>query len=116
MTRSNWHTLRDGDTVTVARHVPVRFDVVAETHLPVARAGRVAHQVRQDMWRALRNLRGFSPVVSVTRNANDMRVQAGGRVAGRHNPAQVQAQIADLLNNPANRARWVAHADAGKGQ
>lgn len=104
-----WHILREGGVLTLSRHLPPRFDVMAETVLPRANARRLAHQVRQDMWRALRNLRGFSPVVRVSDGPDHMTITAGGRVTG-NAPAGTGALIAAVLEAPANRARWVRHA------
>jgi hypothetical protein len=104
-----WHILREGRVLTLARHLPPRFDVAAETVLPRANARRLAHQVRQDMWRALQNLRGFSPVVRVEDGDRHMTLIAGGRVSGRA-PADTNRRIANVLEAPANRARWLRHA------
>jgi hypothetical protein len=111
MTSPRWHILRDGHAVTLARHLPVRMDlcVRATFHAPtpVSRTA-LAHQIRQDVWRALRRLRGFSPVVRVGHTGAAIAVEAGGRCAG---PAGGAAdRIADVLDNRANRRRWLAHA------
>ena len=67
MSRKRWHILREGDSLTMTRALPVRFDVAAGTTLPGGGRLRLAMQVRQDLWRALQALRGFAPVVQVTR-------------------------------------------------
>lgn len=108
MTNRRWHITREGDTLTLARRLPAKMDVSATTRLPAVRRGRVAHQVRQDLWRALQSLRGFAPVVTVTRDAGGLIVEAGGEVAGAVPPG-TQGRIADLLEDPVCRARWVAH-------
>ncbi len=110
--RRQWHILRDGDRLTLARHLPARFDVAAETVLPVADPQRLAHQIRQDMWRALQKVRGFSPAVEVTAAKNEMQIRAGGRVAGAVAPV-IANRIAEVLENPANRSRWIRHAKGG---
>jgi hypothetical protein len=110
MARGTWHILRDGDRVTVARALPVRFDVAASATFPPARALRLAHQVRQDLWRALRDLRGFAPAVDVVPDGQGLRVTAGGAVAGPTPRHHANARIAALLSDPAARARWLAHA------
>lgn len=112
MRRNHWHMARAGGGVVLARG-PARFDVSAETVLPAAPAARVAHQVRQDVWRALQRLRGFSPVVSVQPSEKGLTVVAGGAVAGAI-PPETGAEIAAVLENPANRARWLAHARRGR--
>ncbi len=99
----------------MARHLPPRFDVRAETVLAKADPLRLAHQIRQDMWRALQNMRGFSPVVRVETRAEDVKITAGGRVEGRV-PTNAAEGIAEVLENPGNRARWLRHARLRGGQ
>jgi hypothetical protein len=110
MTGRRWHILRDGDCLTVARQLPVRWDLAAETVLPDAGRLRVAQQVRQDMWRALQALRGFAPVVQVTRRPDGLHVRAGGQVRGALAKAKWEAEIAQVLQCPNRRVRWVRHA------
>ncbi|MBC7133533.1 MAG: hypothetical protein H5U16_10560 [Roseovarius sp.] len=110
MGRDRWHVIEEEGTLTLARRLPVRFDLVAETVLggEVGRL-RLAHLVRQDLWRALRRLRGFAPVVRVRRVAAGLHVVAGGAVAGPVPPG-AQARIAALLDDPRLRARWTGRA------
>ncbi|MEO0937956.1 MAG: hypothetical protein AAFY38_07355 [Pseudomonadota bacterium] len=103
---NRFHILRDGEAVTLARHLPPRFDVQASTRLRGGRAERLAHQVRQDMWRALRHVRGFSPVVRLEADEQGWHLTAGGRVAGRV-PAGLPGRIADLLEDESHRVRWL---------
>ncbi|WP_095590362.1 hypothetical protein [Actibacterium ureilyticum] len=111
MAKTLWHTLRDDTSLTVARRVPPRFDLAVSAVFPAARKGRLAHQIRQDLWRMLRHLRGFSPVVRVMEDGPYLTVTAGGQVDTRpFAKAQAEAQIADLLARPGHRARWLAHA------
>lgn len=113
VSRTRWHILRDDAAVTVARHLPVRFDVAAETVLPVVARQRLAQQIRQDLWRALQHLRGFSPVVRVEAREGALRVTAGGRCAGAFHQAHVQARIASVLEDPQKRQRWLNYARPG---
>lgn len=110
MRRNRWHVLEEDGALIVARRVPVRFDLAVETSLPRGGKRRVAHQVRQDIWRALRHLRGFAPAVRVAEGACGLRVTAGGQVDGAWPRAQAEARIAAVLENPANRARWIRWA------
>lgn len=72
---------------------------------------RLAHQVRRDLWRALRRVRGFAPVVRVEGpEAGRVTVQAGGRLAAPGAEAQVRAAAAALLADEALRGRWTAFA------
>lgn len=111
MGRGAWHTARDGDTVTVSRKRTAEFDLAEVTFLPgegLLRS-RIAHQIRQDMWRELQRLRGFCPAVRVTTQPGGVAVLAGGAVAGPVT-ARARARLADLLNDPEMRARWVKNA------
>ncbi|MEM6438495.1 MAG: hypothetical protein AAF763_02190 [Pseudomonadota bacterium] len=72
---------------------------------------RLAHQVRRDLWRALRRVRGFAPVVRVEGpEAGRVTVEAGGRLARSGAEAQVRAAAAALLADLALRRRWTAFA------
>lgn len=111
MARDKWHIEIEGDRLTVSRRKAVRFDFYAETALPDASRHRVAHQIRQDMWRALQALRGYSPIVEVTRDAGQLRVKAGGQIDGGKFPRlKIENALAELLADVANRRRWVAFA------
>lgn len=109
MTRNTWHIQREGETVTLSRRLPARFDVVVETSLPQANPVRLAHQIRQDLWRRLQRVRGFSPVVEITRTGETLSVRAGGQVAGRV-PGTAVGMITDVLEDQSNRTRWLRHA------
>ena len=113
--RNAWLVRREGAVLTLARHWPARFDLSASTLFPRGAAGlsraRLAHQLRQDAWRLLQGLRGFSPVVRIERSEDALRVTVGGTLA--HLPAPVaraEARLSDLLADPAHRARWMRHA------
>lgn len=113
MSKDRWHILDDGAELVLARHLPVRMDVAASVVLADGSRHRVARQVRQDMWRALQTVRGFSPVVRVRREQGRLMVCAGGRVAAPFNKAVLEHRIADVLNKPEARARWINYARAG---
>lgn len=106
---ARWHITKEAGIFTLSRHLPARFDVAAQTHLPPARPERLAHQIRQDLWRALSNLRGFSPVVRLEPIETGWAVTAGGRAMGRIGP-HVADVIGALLSDPTKRTRWVKHA------
>ncbi|MGB3407831.1 MAG: hypothetical protein WBA67_10085 [Jannaschia sp.] len=104
-----WYVARDADTFALSRSLPVRWDVEARAVLPDLARRRLAHAVRQDLWRMLQNIRGFAPAVEVTRTEVGCAVRAGGAVAGRV-PATLAARIDRMLHDPAQRASWVRAA------
>ncbi|MDC0738596.1 hypothetical protein N6L24_09910 [Cognatishimia sp. SS12] len=106
MPRTTWHITKDAESLTLSRRLPARFDVWGETELPRGNRLRIAHQIRQDLWRALQDLRGFAPVVQLTAQGAYLRVRAGGQIDGRFSRASVEAQIAAVLEDGSNRARW----------
>ncbi|WP_460274982.1 hypothetical protein [Celeribacter sp. ULVN23_4] len=113
MTRRSWHILKEQGALTLARRLPIRFDVAASVVIEGGaglRKSRVAAQVRQDMWRSLQNLRGFAPVVRVAERGNDLEITAGGSVAGRVPKSETEARIRAVLDNETHRARWVRFA------
>lgn len=93
----------------MARQVPPRFDVAVSVVLPPAEPLRLAQQIRQDMWRAVQAVRGFSPVVKVEAQGDSLLVTAGGRVAGRV-PGNLASEIKAVLEDEAKRSRWLRHA------
>ncbi len=113
MNKVNWHTQRDGACVTISRELPARFDVSASARFPIVGRARLAHQIRQDMWRALQNLRGFSPVVQVEQIDGALSVTAGGRLGTPIAP-HVQETIDALLNDRVRRARWIRCAGGAR--
>lgn len=104
-----WRAQEVNGVLTVSRHLPVSFDLAVETVLPlVGSRRRLAHQVRQDMWRALRDLRGFAPAVRIAPEAGHLRLTAGGSVAAKTFPrARCEALLRDLLDDPLARSRWL---------
>jgi|SRR6056297_919037 len=109
--RGGWFACRDGARYVLARQWPPRFDVAATSAFPPVRRGRLAQQIRQDLWREVRGLRGFSPVIQIDAPASgQMIVRAGGRLEGGA-PAGLRDRIKDLLDSPAHRARWLTWAD-----
>ena len=115
MTRNAWHILKDDQSVTVARRVPARFDVASEAVLPLGDKLRVAQQVRQDLWRALQNQRGFSPVVEVREQGEHLSIRAGGQCDRKVARAALETCISEVLNDSGKRARWVRFAQRRSG-
>ena len=106
-----WLIDRTETQVLVTRRKPVRWDVSARTSFPKCHPLRLAHQIRQDMWRELRRISGFAPAVEITLG-DTFEVRAGGRIA-RHVPPRTDERIERLLENPRNRRRWLAWARLG---
>ena len=104
-----WWERRDGDRFAIARRLPLRWDVAADAVLPDLGRRRLAHAVRQDLWRALRDLRGFAPAVEVTRRDGACHVWAGGAVDGAVAPA-LAGRVAAVLDCPVRRIGWIRAA------
>ena len=92
-----------------------RWDIAVSRDLPSTSAisrSRYAAQVRQDIWRALQDIRGFVPRVLVQTGPESIQITGGGtQVTGRTTPGMA-ARIAHILDNPDNRRRWANHARA----
>ncbi len=113
MKRGDWHILKAKGALTVTRQVPPRFDVAVATVLPLADPLRLAQQIRQDMWRAVQNVRGFSPVVKVEEQGDGLLVTAGGRVAGRVS-GNLASEIRAVLDDETKQTRWLRYARRNK--
>lgn len=110
---SRWHITRDDEALTLSRQKAARFDVSVTRALGPGRISRtaLAHQVRQDVWRALRRVRGFSPAVRVRTGTDGIDVTAGGALPHpRLRTAAMEARITEVLEDPANRRRWLTRA------
>ena len=110
MAKSRWHILWDAQGVTLARRLPVRFDICVEITLPKARKLYLAQQIRQDLWRRLKNLRGFAPVVRVVECEYGLLVRAGGQVQGAIPRQRVEDDIRALLSDGRLQFRWLNQA------
>ena len=107
---TSYHIHRVPNALTLARHAPARFDVAAEVTIAgAADLLHLAHQVRQDVWRAVRRLRGFSPVVQITTTDDMIHIRAGGRALPPVSPT-ANSRIQAVLDDPANRSRWLKYA------
>ncbi|MGY9046752.1 MAG: hypothetical protein ACKVKF_06725 [Rhodobacterales bacterium] len=111
--RDGWYVTRIAGSYTLSRHLPARFDLCASTRLPRVKASRLARQIRQDLWRELQGLRGFSPVVEVSQDGDSVCVRAGGRLMSGPATRSAVQRIEVLLNDPARRARWCTWARVG---
>lgn len=110
VSRDAWHMVETGATLTLARRLPPRFDVMAEGRFPALHRRTLAHEVRKDVWRCLSRLRGFSPAVELRPTEDGgLWLRAGGQVDGRV-PPDAGPRLRALLEDPARRARWIAHA------
>lgn len=104
--------LHEDGAYILTRRLPAQFDVSAQTHLVGGSIRILASQIRQDLWRGLKTLRGFSPVVRIEQCKGGLLVTAGGQVAQkRFARAEIETQIATLLSDPAKRARWIRHSN-----
>lgn len=91
--------------------MPVRFDFSAQVMLPRCAKRRLASQIRQDMWRLLQNLRGFSPIVRVEDAGEQLRITAGGRMDRQPFPkGNCEEKLRDMLADRKNAIRWVTFA------
>lgn len=110
MRRDGWHIFSDDTRYTLTRHLPPRFDIVEEAWFPLCRRERLARQIRQDLWRTLKRLRGFSPVIEITSKPDGMIVRAGGRLAAQRPPKAAVLSIEQMLHDPDRRRRWIRWA------
>lgn len=115
--RDGWYIARDGATLTLSRMRTARFDLAEAGFFPGENLirSRLAHQIRQDMWRKLQRLRGFCPAVRVTAQEGGFAVVAGGAIEGRVTE-RARTIVADMLQDPTLRARWIKNAQKTKGR
>lgn len=105
-----WHVECCADRYVLSRRWPAVFDFSVTRDVPVMDRARLARQVRQDVWRALQQMRGFAPVVRIEQAGEGLRVTAGGAVAGRFDRSRAEEAVAGVLDCPRRRARWTRWA------
>lgn len=109
--RRSWHIERSPERLVLSRRGDEVFDVSSESHFPHCARARLAHQIRQDLWRELQGVRGFSPVVVIEKQGEGLSIIAGGAVAGQTFPkAKIDAKIVALLADTKKRSRWLSFA------
>ena len=106
----NWTVTQTDECVLFAFPEHTRWDVSAAASFPILASRRLALQIRQDMWRQLQKVRGFSPAVQITEAEGGLLVKAGGQIDGTFPKAYIEERIADLLEDPINRDRWSRYA------
>ncbi len=122
--RKSW-VIQSSDTAVLLHRkgAALRWDIkgMALLHLPGQKMTpdrvrrRVAQQIRQDLWRMLQGLRGFSPMVEVTGDVGHLRVVAGGSVQpSRPLPGLWSQKITTMLETEALQKRWISHAVKGQ--
>lgn len=111
--RDGWYVTRTPESYVLSRHWPAQFDLKASTRLPRLNPSRLARQIRQDLWRELKGLRGFSPVIQVVTENSGMTIHAGGQLRAGPAPKDTRQKIQALLDDPARRARWSIWARIG---
>lgn len=107
MSGRGWYLEQGEGRALLARRWPARFDVAATTRLPPMRLVPLVHMVRQDIWRALRRLRGFAPVVEAWEVEAGVKLRAGGQVQDRVAHSVAEQVLVSVLDNSDNRARWL---------
>ena len=111
-----WSTVETPDTLLLHRTgVAPEWSVAVSRTLdwPAKRGHRLslAHQIRQDLWRACQTTRGFVPVVQVSTDDHQTVIRAGGSLTTRSGHVQsLEARIAVVLDDENNRRRWRAYA------
>ena len=103
--RNHWHVIDARQEYVLARRLPIKFDVEACADFPSVDKARLALQLRQDLWREMQSLRGFSPVIHISASKAGLLVKAGGQCDVV--PPGTARKIADLLNDPLKRVRWI---------
>lgn len=110
MTR-RWVTYHDDGLTRVSRaRFQVPWVVIAQAQLSQSHGSeyraRLAHQVRQDVWRLLRRKRGYLPVIEVEEACGGTAIRVGAPTScGPLAPRDID-RVTQLLTDLATQARW----------
>ena len=92
---------------------PGQFDITPRPLSPGA-ARRMARAIRQDLWRACKSVRAFTPRVHVILAEGLATITAGATVQAAI-PPDLSARVAALLDDPKKRALWHVYAGVKEG-
>ena len=113
---NRWALVVAGETVLLHRagHPPVWAVQTSRRWalgLTAKQRIRIAHQVRQDIWRTCRGVRGFLPMVEVSTSGDETVIRAGGSLMTRSGYVPtLEMKVARVLDCADNIARWQRHA------
>ncbi len=105
-----WVTQKTSETVLISRRAPVRFDVCVKARFPFTKMGRLAYQIRQDMWSTMQILRGFLPATEISKITFDLSVRAGWQLTCPVHLGHAEECLCELLHDPQMRSRWFRFA------
>ena len=105
-----WHILWDEPQLTLCRHLPPRFDLRAQTRLPGGDPVRLAHQIRQDIWRRLQSVRGVLAGDPPDRRPAHMLGGDRRRAAALPIASALTTRLEEVLEDHSTRRRWIRHA------
>lgn len=95
-----WVIVAEGDTLSLARRHPIRWDVSVTASLVAnAPARALLHGIRRDLWRALQTQRGFSPAVALKPVQGRFLIRAGGSVDGVFPRHVLESRTAEMLQS-----------------
>lgn len=118
---NRWSLVHTDDTTLLYRRGIASdwtFEVTRTLPGTYPRYGRtkLVHQIRQDIWRTCRNVRGFLPLVQVSTNGDETVICAGGSLMTRSGRVDVlSSRVARVLDCENNIARWKRYARRAKG-
>ncbi len=98
------------DMLLIFRRTPVRFDLCVGARCLSCRMNYVGHQIRQDIWRALQNLRRFLPVVEIGIVTDNLSLRAGGQLTFLVNLVSAEERPCTPLHDSQIRTRCLHFA------
>ena len=105
-----WVMQKTSGTFLICRRIPISFCFCVETHVPFLRLGLLASQIRQDMWKAMQNPRGFLSAVKIKKGTDDLYVLVGGQLNCPVHLGSVEMRLREPLNYPQMRTWWLQFA------
>lgn len=115
--RIQGHILNEDGTLTLARRLPLRWDLCVEYKLTAQRLSRrrLALRIRQDLWRTCQSVKGFLPLVSIREERDAYQLSLGATLMAPAPKTWIEARIHTLLENPERIARWCRFARRQEG-
>ena len=95
-----WVMQKASGMFLICRCVLLRFDLCVETFSPFLGMVLLTRKLRQGIWRAPQNLRGFLPAFEINKRTDHLSLWAGGQLNYLVRLVSAKVRLRELLHEP----------------
>ena len=102
-----WAVQKVSGMFLICQRIPVRFDACAETRFPFLRICLLVGQIRQGMWRASQNSRGFFSAFAIKKGTDHLTLWVRVQLNYHEHLGPVEVRLRELLHKSQMRTPWL---------